>query len=67
VSAVEQAQRAMQQACDAYNAARRAGADAATLNALGTVHYEARSAWYRVRAAAGDGQAAMLVAIGAAR
>ena len=56
----------MQAACDEYNAAWRAGADAATLYPLRVAHSVARSAWMRARAAAGDGQARALVAIGAA-
>jgi len=63
---IEQAWAAMNAACDAANSARRAGADAATLAALRAAHSDARSAWFRARAVAGDTQAAAMVAIGAA-
>lgn len=37
----------MEAACDAYNAARRDGTDAATLNALRAAHADARDEWRR--------------------
>lgn len=57
---------AMRQAAAAFDAAYRAGADESTLAPLRAVHQSMRAAWFRARAAAGDPQAAIMVAIGAA-
>ena len=65
-SPIDVAWAAMNAACDAFNSARRAGADAETLSVLQVAHSDARDAWRRARAAAGDTQAGALVAIGAA-
>jgi hypothetical protein len=73
-AAVETARVAMGKACDAYNARRSellaAGltggelADAIKVEYL--AHHEARSAWLRARAFAGDDAAALEIAVGAA-
>jgi hypothetical protein len=63
---VKLAAAAMHAAAQAFDSAYRAGADRATLAPLRAAHNKARGEWLRARAAAGDGQAAIMVAIGAA-
>ena len=57
----------MRAACDAFDRAYRAGADKDTLARLRRAHQDARTEWYRARAAAGDTHAAVMLAIGAAQ
>jgi len=49
-----------------FDRAYHAGADRGTLAELRAAHNRARGVWLRARAAAGDAQAAVMVAIGAA-
>lgn len=64
--AVELAAAAMKEAAQVFDRAYLAGADRATLAPLRAAHNKARGEWLRARAAAGDTQAAVLVAMGAA-
>ena len=66
MGAVELAAADMQAAARAFDRAYHAGADRGTLAGLRAAHNRARGAWLRARAAAGDAQAAVMVAIGAA-
>jgi hypothetical protein len=65
-SAVELAAAEMQAAARTFDRAYHAGADRGTLAVLRAAHNRARGEWLRARAAAGDTQAAVLVAFGAA-
>lgn len=65
-SAVELAAADMQAAARTFDRAYHAGADRGTLAELRAAHNRARGVWLRARAAAGDAQAAVMVAIGAA-
>jgi hypothetical protein len=56
----------MQAAARTFDRAYHAGADRGTLAVLRAAHNRARGEWLRARAAAGDTQAAVLVAFGAA-
>jgi hypothetical protein len=64
--AVELAAADMLAAARAFDRAYYAGADRGTLAGLRADHNRARGAWLRARAAAGDSQAAVMVAMGAA-
>lgn len=66
LAAVDLAAADMQAAALAFDSAYHAGADRGTLAELRAAHSRARGAWLRARAAAGDPQAAVMVAIGAA-
>jgi hypothetical protein len=61
---VDKAAADMLAAAQAFDTAYRAGADAATLAPLRAAHNQARSVWHRARAAAGDTQSAVVVAMG---
>lgn len=65
-SAVELAAAEMLAAARAFDRAYLAGADRGTLAGLRAAHNRARGVWLRARAAAGDPQAAVMVAMGAA-